>query len=149
MAVLLIVALAPAICEELAFRGFVLSGLRRSGSTTAAIVISSLFFGITHAMNQQSLSAVLMGIVLGFIGVRTNSLLPCAAFHFTNNGLSVMVSRLAIAEAASPQWLDWIVRRDAAGGADFHYTTPVIITSLLLALALLWWFQRLRHWPSS
>jgi sodium transport system permease protein len=59
--VLLVIALAPAICEEIAFRGFVLSGLRHLGSTTAALVISSLFFAVTHGMLQQSLSAFGVG----------------------------------------------------------------------------------------
>ncbi|MCH5376581.1 MAG: ABC transporter permease subunit [Planctomycetes bacterium] len=141
--VLLVIALAPAICEELAFRGFVLSGLRHLGSTTAAIVISSLFFGVTHGMLQQSLSAIALGIVLGFIAVRTGSLLPCIAFHFTHNGLSVMVSRLSADTGTHGGWLDWLLRRDVGQATDFHYSTPVVIASIIFAMLLLRWFQRL------
>ena len=54
---LLMVAVLPAICEELAFRGFVLSGLRRMKNTTLAILVSSLLFGIAHQMLQQSIAA--------------------------------------------------------------------------------------------
>ena len=54
---LLVIAVLPAVCEELAFRGFILSGLRRVGHKWTAIVISSIFFAATHAIFQQSLVA--------------------------------------------------------------------------------------------
>ena len=47
---LLIVAVLPAFCEEIAFRGFILSGLRHLGHKWQAIVISSIFFGVAHMM---------------------------------------------------------------------------------------------------
>src|SRR6202451_4690839 len=46
--VLSVIAAAPAICEELAFRGFILSGFARSARPAAAIVLSSIAFGIAH-----------------------------------------------------------------------------------------------------
>jgi hypothetical protein len=41
---LLVMSVTPAICEELAFRGFILSGLRRIGHKWGAIVLTSVFF---------------------------------------------------------------------------------------------------------
>ncbi|HQU45427.1 MAG TPA: ABC transporter permease subunit/CPBP intramembrane protease, partial [Pirellulales bacterium] len=58
-------ALTPAICEELAFRGFMLSGLRHLGHKWQAIVVSSVFFGVVHPVFQQSIGACVMGLVLG------------------------------------------------------------------------------------
>ena len=54
---LVLVAVVPAICEELAFRGFILSGLRHLGHRWRAILISAVFFGITHQILQQSIAA--------------------------------------------------------------------------------------------
>ena len=54
---LLVVAVVPAICEELAFRGFILSGLRHLGHKWRAIILTSIFFGVTHPIFQQSLVA--------------------------------------------------------------------------------------------
>ncbi|MGE3779620.1 MAG: ABC transporter permease subunit/CPBP intramembrane protease, partial [Pirellulaceae bacterium] len=53
-AVLIVLALVPAVCEELAFRGFILSGMRHVGNKWTAIAGSALFFGATHAFVQQS-----------------------------------------------------------------------------------------------
>ncbi len=90
---LAVFALAPAICEELAYRGFVLSGLGSSGRTGLAIVGSSMAFGIMHMIPQQVFNASLLGLVLGLIAVRSGSLLPGVIFHLIYNSLSVLHQR--------------------------------------------------------
>lgn len=92
--ILITFALAPAFCEEIAFRGFILSGLGRSGRTWLAIIISSLTFGIMHMIPQQVFNAALLGLVLGLIATRSESLWPCIIFHFCFNSLSVLHGRL-------------------------------------------------------
>jgi sodium transport system permease protein len=87
---LLAFAAAPALCEEIAFRGFLLSGFRRSGRHALAIVLSSLLFGIMHLIPQQVFNAALVGLVLGYVAVRTESLLPGIAFHFCYNASEVI-----------------------------------------------------------
>ena len=81
----LLMAVLPAICEELAFRGFILSGLRHLGKSWQAIALSALFFGVAHGVIQQSILASLFGLVLGFIAIRTQSILPCMVFHASHN----------------------------------------------------------------
>jgi sodium transport system permease protein len=93
--VLLVIALIPAVCEELAFRGFLLSGFRRGAGEVPAILFASLFFGVAHGMIQQSIFATLVGIVIGFVALRSGSLWPAIAFHFTNNALVVSTSRIS------------------------------------------------------
>src|SRR5262249_10114566 len=90
----LLLAVLPAICEELAFRGFVLSGLRHLGSKRWAIGLTAIFFGIAHGMIQQSISAAVLGLVLGYIAVQTGSLVPCMLFHMTYNGLGFTTTLL-------------------------------------------------------
>ena len=94
IAAIAVFALLPAICEEVAFRGAMLGGLlprRQSGERTdyegiiEAIVISAMFFGVVHGILQQSINAALLGCLLGFLAVRTSSLYPCMAYHFTHN----------------------------------------------------------------
>lgn len=87
-------AVAPAFCEEIAFRGFVLSGLARSGRTWLAIVISSLLFGVMHMIPQQVFNAALLGVVLGIVAIRSRSLWPCVIFHFCFNSLAVLHGRI-------------------------------------------------------
>ena len=69
-------AVLPAVCEELAFRGFILSGLRHLGSKRWAIGLAAVFFGMAHGIIQQSLSAAALGTVIGYIAVQTGSLIP-------------------------------------------------------------------------
>jgi sodium transport system permease protein len=95
--VLLVIALVPAVCEELAFRGFLLTGFRRKGGDMTAILLASVFFGVTHGMLQQSIFAAVIGVVIGIIAIRTGSILPGIAFHFTNNAIVVITSRFAAA----------------------------------------------------
>jgi len=93
LAVIFVFACLPAICEEVAFRGAMLGGLLPRGKridyegTFEAIVISAVFFGVIHGILQQSISATLLGCLLGLIAVRTGSLYPCIAYHFTHNAI--------------------------------------------------------------
>ena len=85
-------ALLPAVCEEVAFRGFILSGLEHQRRTRSAILFSALMFGFLHmllSLYQQLFNATLLGIVLGLLAVRSRSLLPGILFHFLNNALAI------------------------------------------------------------
>jgi len=87
---LVVFAVTPAICEELAFRGFILSGLARGGRLAIAVGISSLMFGIIHMIPQQAFNAALLGLVLGLLAIYSRSLFPAMAFHFFNNGIALL-----------------------------------------------------------
>ncbi|QEF96953.1 ABC-2 family transporter protein [Stieleria maiorica] len=92
--VVLLMALLPAICEELAFRGFIFGGLVREKGKLRAVVLTAIMFGISHGVLQQSIAASVMGIALGWITLRTGSIIPCILIHFTNNALSVSLERI-------------------------------------------------------
>lgn len=140
--VLALMALAPAICEELAFRGFILSGLRHMGSKWGAIFLSSLLFGVTHGILQQSISATLVGVVIGYLAVQTGSLLPCVGFHLMYNTLSLtaVTGRWSTPQAGS--WWEWLVRVDGEGVA---YRWPVVAIAIVVSALLLAWFRKLPH----
>ena len=73
---IVLIALVPAVCEELAFRGFILTGLRQSGRRWRAIAASSLFFALAHGILQQQISAFFIGLVLGYIAYQAQSVWP-------------------------------------------------------------------------
>ncbi len=87
---LVVFALTPAICEELAFRGFVLSGLARGGRLAISVVISSMMFGIIHMIPQQAFNAGLLGLVLALLAIYSRSIFPSMAFHFVNNSIATL-----------------------------------------------------------
>jgi sodium transport system permease protein len=100
-------ALTPALCEEVAFRGFILSGFGSGGRTGIAIILSSITFGLIHMVPQQVFNASLLGMVLGLIAVRSNSLLPGVAFHLCFNSLAVFHGQVSASFSESkPDWLD-------------------------------------------
>lgn len=88
---ILMVAFLPAICEEVFYRGYVLKGLERKGKVYA-LIISSLLFAIMHANFQQMLYAFLLGLMLGFVVQKTNSLFASITMHATFNIMAVLLS---------------------------------------------------------
>jgi membrane protease YdiL (CAAX protease family) len=86
---LFITTLGP-VCEELAFRGFLLPLLKRSIGTVLGILFTALPFALLHGQQYhwswQHLSMVLMaGSVFGFVRYRTGSTASAAAIHSTYN----------------------------------------------------------------
>lgn len=144
--VLLMVAVLPAICEELAFRGFILSGLRHMGHKWRAIVFSSLFFGVMHGILQQSVAATVVGCVIGYLAVQTGSILPCIAYHLTHNSLAVLASQMAPESVQGIPANEWMIRFAEDG---FSYQWPVTLTGTTIALMLLYWFRNLPYQMSN
>jgi sodium transport system permease protein len=140
---LLILAATPAICEELAFRGFILSGLRERGAKWTAIALSAAFFGLTHGMLQQSLAAGVVGLVLGYVAVQSGSLLPGMVFHFTHNTLLVLVGRVTVELLERHPWLAWVCRTGGSESLPNAYPWPVTMLCSAIGLLVLVWFQRL------
>lgn len=87
---LVVIALAPAIFEELVFRG-VLQQLfvRWTRSAWIGIIITSIIFSAIHFSFYGFLSRFALGMVLGFIFYYSNSLWLNILAHFLNNGFAV------------------------------------------------------------
>lgn len=83
------VAIVPAICEEILFRGVVLKNLLPYGRTVA-ILGSGLLFGLMHCNPLQLFYTATLGVVLGYVYVKTRSLFACMFIHFCNNSISVI-----------------------------------------------------------
>jgi sodium transport system permease protein len=92
--ILMTMAVVPAICEELCFRGFVFGALRTRLSGTWAIVCSALLFGIFHEVlfPGRLLASMFLGLALGYVRYRSGSVLPGMLLHAAHNGLLLTVS---------------------------------------------------------
>jgi sodium transport system permease protein len=147
--VVALMALTPAICEELAFRGFVLSGLRHLGHKGMAILVSSLFFGIVHGMLQQSIAASILGLVIGGLAVQTGSLFPCILFHATHNALQIVSASVLTTELLelNPGLNVLFVESPQLPGA-LIFRIPWMIASLVVGGMVLRWFWSLPFTPS-
>ncbi|HUG91709.1 MAG TPA: ABC transporter permease subunit/CPBP intramembrane protease [Planctomycetaceae bacterium] len=136
--VLLAIAVVPAVCEELAFRGLILSGFSRSGRTWLPIVLSAVLFGIVHLIPQQVFNASLLGLVLGLLVLRSGSLLPAIVFHVIYNGLNVVRWRLDPAVLTRGP-LEWFA---SVEGGEVHYRWPTLVICGVVAAVLLRWLVR-------
>lgn len=82
--------LAPAV-EEALTRGLLLGGLREGYGPAAALLLSALVFALLHFNAVQTLSALVCGLALGLLYLRTGSLLCCVLAHAGYNALSFAV----------------------------------------------------------
>ena len=145
----LVIAVLPAICEEFAFRGFILSGLRRSGHKWRAIIMTAFVFGILHAVFMQSVMAAMTGIILGYIVVQSGSIWPAIVYHMTNNGVICLLAKLDAFQDANPQtrpFFEWLYYVKIPGGEDMRlYNYGIMALGLLIAMRLLVWFRDLPY----
>ncbi|MFK7742110.1 MAG: lysostaphin resistance A-like protein [Planctomycetota bacterium] len=79
-AVLLIVV-APALFEEIAFRGFLLERLAPLIGQRDALLLQAALFSILHLAIPSLPSHFLMGLLFGFLRIRTKSLVPGMLVH--------------------------------------------------------------------
>ncbi len=95
--ILATLALAPAVLEELFFRGFLMSSLRSRTSAKFAIVFSAVLFGAFHIVASHGLAierffpSTFMGLILGWICFRTGSVLPGMLLHMCHNSLLLLL----------------------------------------------------------
>ena len=90
LAGLLVIAVSPAICEELFHRGLLLSAYERRGSMKA-VVFTAVFFGIFHFDITNFLGPVFLGLLIGYYVIRTNSIFAGMLAHFLNNAISEII----------------------------------------------------------
>lgn len=131
----LVFAILPAICEELAFRGYILNGLLKRFRPRSAILLTSFLFALFHMNVFQFLPAFFLGVILGLLTVRSRSLFPAMIFHFLYN--AVLLSSPALRSMAQ-EWLaeGWVP-------ASLASIWPLIASICLgTAVAVIWWLYR-------
>ena len=80
--------LAP-VCEELVFRGAILRALLHwTPRHWGAIAISALLFALIHANPAQMPHAFIIGLLLGWLYYRTDSIVPGIVYHWINNSIA-------------------------------------------------------------
>ncbi len=91
-------AIIPAVCEEFTFRGFLMSAFRKRIHPIGAVLVTALLFGLFHVfvrdflMFERLLPSTLMGILLGFVCLRTGSVIPGMILHVLHNGLLLTIA---------------------------------------------------------
>jgi sodium transport system permease protein len=123
-------ALVPALCEELAFRGFVLRGLHHGFRPRNAVLLSSFFFALFHMNVFLFMPTFVLGVILGLLTIRSRSILPAMAFHLLHNTLLIALIPLG-------QYSD-----EFLPGLVLDIWPWLIVVCLVAAASLVWWLYR-------
>lgn len=91
---LLVIALIPAIGEELTFRGVLQQALTRRCNVHVAVFLSSFIFSFIHFQFYGFLPRMFLGLLLGYLFYYSGSLWTSILMHFVNNGAAVVVAYL-------------------------------------------------------
>lgn len=92
---LFIVGFLGPLCEELVFRGMIYGGMKNSTRISAAVVISSLTFGLMHMNFNQAAYAIVIGIFMALAIEATGSLWSSVIVHATINSFEVIMMLFA------------------------------------------------------
>ena len=121
---IIMLAVVPAICEELIYRGVIFNGLRKFGSL-GAIVISALIFALAHGSAMQFFYQFILGVVLAIAVLKSGSIITSMVIHFLNNTIVVVYN---------------YIFND--NNTSINYDTTAVLMSFLFAIiaGLLIWF---------
>jgi sodium transport system permease protein len=86
-----VIGVLAGICEETLFRGYIINGFKKLGFWKA-IAISGLLFGIFHLDPFRLVPATLLGMWMGYLVLRTNSIFIPMFAHFVNNSLTIIMT---------------------------------------------------------
>jgi len=96
--IFLVLALTPAICEELLFRGFILGRFLETGQPGQSLMMTSLLFGLFHRNLPALLPTTLAGVMLAFVVWRTGSLYCAIVMHAVVNTWAILVVNSRLGE---------------------------------------------------
>lgn len=126
---LLMVAILPAVGEELVFRGTLIRLFREwTGNIHVAVIIVAFLFSSMHMQFYGFLPRLVLGLLLGYLFVWTANLWIVILAHFINNGFAVIAAFIN-ARKLSPVPFDEIGSHPAAWQ---------VLLSLVLSAMLLW-----------
>ena len=83
----ILICLLPGIFEELAFRGYIQTRLERVGDAREALVIQAAMFSVLHILPAVFISHLVIGLILGIVRNRSQSLYPGMLIHIAWNAI--------------------------------------------------------------
>ena len=97
----------PTIAEELAFRGFILTGLRKRYRPRTAVMLCAFLGALFHMNVFRFVPIFAMGVLLGLVTLRSGSVWPGILLRFVAKAafLYSFVIGDRIAETVSPEWI--------------------------------------------
>ncbi len=92
--IILATAIVAPIVEEIAFRGIIFSRFQKGMPIILATILQAVLFGIMHGQILWIIFAGFMGLVMGFVAYRYDSIAPTLAIHIANNAFTFVLQIL-------------------------------------------------------
>ncbi len=89
-ALVVLIAVLPAIFEEILFRGAILGLLKKSMGPVARCLVVGILFGLLHLMLIRILPTGILGLIFTAAAIRSRSILVPMIMHLLNNGILVV-----------------------------------------------------------
>jgi membrane protease YdiL (CAAX protease family) len=89
--VVIVIAVVPALCEEVMFRGYIQKSFQYKISPFKAAVVTAIFFGLYHFSPYGILPLITLGLYFGFAAYLSKSLFIPIILHFLNNFTAVLL----------------------------------------------------------
>ncbi len=122
---LFLIALLPAVFEELLFRGILLRGMQDAGwGLVPTLLISGALFSLYHGNPEQTIYQFICGVCFAFMAIRAGSLFPSMLAHFANNAAVLLLTGAGFGDF-----------REVFGGT--LYLVMIILSALCLVGTLL------------
>ncbi len=115
--ILLTVGILAPVAEEILFRGAIYNLIKDKFNKFAAVIVSAILFAVIHMNLYQASYALIIGLFMGFIIMKTGSLWLTIIFHIAYNTLSVIYGSL------NPKLLELLITKT--------YILPIIAVLLL------------------
>ena len=137
--ILCTVAVAPAVFEELFFRGYLFSAIRVATSKATTIGVSAVLFGVFHVVSSNALSverllpSSLMGLILGWLCYHSRSVFPGIVLHACHNGTLIMMA----------YYKDELAERGFGLEEQEHIPPMFLVACVVSTLVGLWLIHRL------
>lgn len=104
LVVITALAISPAICEELMFRGCILGLVKTRFGTWGSILFVGILFGLFHLSIFRIVPTAILGILLTAITIYTGSIFPAMVIHGINNLTAIIITRLKLESSLEQYW---------------------------------------------
>lgn len=130
---ILVVALMPAIGEELLFRGFVMGTLKNKCTGVIAVLVTTLLFAAYHMSLIKMFTIGIIGFGLTYAAYKSGSIVTSMCMHFLNNLLSVLITKYPKQmQSALP-----VLFKESLSASDLLLMIVVILICAILGWMLL------------
>jgi membrane protease YdiL (CAAX protease family) len=93
-----IIAVIPAVAEELLFRGLVQRSLQKAMSPLRAVIVTGIVFGGYHLNPGSFVPLSLIGMYLGFLALKADTIWVAMTTHFVNNLITAVALYLHVTD---------------------------------------------------